>query len=373
MVLVRGQRVCCGVRSMQILDELSSVTDFVERLMETTHAIVLFMDVEGRVVLFNGFMHELSGYALDEVRGRDWFDTFVPERERERLRGLYGQGLGGVEVARNVNPILTRSGEERLIEWWANVVCDEQGEPVGLLSVGQDITEREVMRAEIAERERLASIGMMASVFAHEVGNPLNAMYLQAQLLRRRVDHPDRGPLTPKVDALIHELQRLSKLLDEFRSFHRPAELLLSTTDLPALLAHVRELLEPLAAAEGLRIEAEIDAQLPRLQANAAKLEQVVLNLCKNAIEAMKERGERLRIRAHASEQGVTIEIQDEGRGIPEALDVFMPFTTTKAQGLGLGLAVARDIVHAHGGELSYTSEAGLGTTFRLELPVAEG
>ena len=371
MVLAEYQALCSGIRDMETLDQLSGVTNFVERLMKTTHAIVLFMDVEGRVVLFNDFMRDLSGYELEEVRGRDWFDTFIPERERERLKALYAQGIGGVEVARNVNPIVIRSGEERVIEWWANVVVDETGATIGLLSVGQDITEREAMRAEVAERERLASIGMMASVFAHEVGNPLNAMYLQAQLLRRRIDRPNRGPLAPKVDGLIHELQRLSKLLDEFRSFYRPTELLLSTTDLPALLAHVRALLEPLAEERGLRVEADIDANLPRLQANSAKLEQVVLNLCKNAMEAMKERGELLCIRARAREEGVTIEVQDEGKGIPEDLDVFAPFTTTKAQGMGLGLAVARDIVRAHGGELSYTSELGVGTTFTLVLPVS--
>lgn len=356
---------------MTSLTELSSETNFVGRLMRSTHAIVLFMDPQGRVVLFNDYMRDLSGYALEEVQGKDWFDHFIPEHERERLRELYARGIDGVEVARNVNPIRTRAGEERLIEWWGNAVYDEAGEVLGLVSVGQDITEREQLRTKLAESERLASIGMMASVFAHEIGNPLNAMFLQAQLLRRRVDRPDRGELGPKVDALLGEIQRLNTLLDEFRSYHRPTKLQLSMTDIAEVLTNVEHTLTLQAKDRGLRIESEVEGELPRLFANANKLKQVFLNLCKNALEAMHERGEVLRLRARPTEEGgVRVDVIDEGVGVSEDLpDLFAPFATTKSSGMGLGLPLVRDIVRAHGGDIAYAGNDSGGTTFTVTLP----
>ena len=356
---------------MTSLTELSSETDFVDRLMQTTHAIVLFMDPTGLIILFNPYMSQLCGYALEEVRGRDWFEQFIPDEDRERLRSVYASGIEGVQIARNINAIVTRSGERRLIEWWADAVHDEHGKILGLVSVGQDITEREALRAKLAESERLASIGMMASIFAHEFGNPLNAMYLQAQLLRRRIDRPDRGPLAPKVDALLGEIQRLSTLLDEFRSYHRPSTLQLAMTDVGELLMHVQHLLNPQATDQQLRIECTVVGELPVLVGNANKLKQVFINLCKNAFEAMRERGEVLRIRAQAdTDMAIRVDFSDEGVGIPTDIpDVFAPFATTKSSGMGLGLALVRDIVRAHGGDVTYVSEIGVGTTFTVTLP----
>ena len=356
---------------MSSLTELASETDFVERLMETAHAIVLFMDPAGHIVLFNDYMRDLCGYAIEEVRGHDWFEQFIAEPERSRLRELYANGIAGTSVTRNRNHIVTRAGERRLVEWWGDAVHDEHGAVLGLISVGQDITEREQLRSKLAESERLASIGMMASVFAHEIGNPLNAMYLQAQLLRRRIDRPNPGDLAPKVDALLGEIQRLNILLEEFRSYHRPTKLQLSMTDIGELLLQVKHVLGPQARDQNLRIECSIAGELPRLMANANKLKQVFINLCKNAFEAMRERGEVLRIHAQTdAEGGIRVDIHDEGVGIPDDIpDVFAPFATSKSSGMGLGLALVRDIVRAHGGDVTYVTTIGEGTTFTVALP----
>ena len=115
---------------------------------------------------------------------------------------------------------------------------------------------------------------------------------------------------------------------------------------------------------------AMIAAELPAVRASANKLQQVFLNLCKNAMEAMAQRGELLRICARVSEGGgVEVQICDEGKGIAADVDVFAPFVTTKHSGMGLGLALVRDIVEAHGGEIGYRSEVDVGTTFTIQLP----
>ena len=121
--------------------ELQGERDFAESLIETAPAIVLLLDTEGRIVRINPYLEEISGYRLQEVKGKDWFETFLPERYRDQLRSLFQRAVSGVQTRGNVNPIVTRDGLERGIEWFDRTLADASGNVVGLLVVGQDITE----------------------------------------------------------------------------------------------------------------------------------------------------------------------------------------------------------------------------------------
>ncbi len=116
--------------------------DFAQSLIETAQAIIMVLDVQGRIVRFNRYMEELSGYRLDEVQGRDWFATFLPERDRERIRGLFLKAMGGIATRGNVNAIVAKDGRELDIEWNDNTLKDGHGNIVGVLSIGLDVTER---------------------------------------------------------------------------------------------------------------------------------------------------------------------------------------------------------------------------------------
>jgi PAS domain S-box-containing protein len=353
---------------LHVEPRLAIESDFVERLLSTSHSIVLFMDPSARIVLFNDYLCELCGHDFREVIGQDWFEHFVPEAERRRLRRAFENSLHKPDSHSHVSPIVTRTGEMRQIEWRTNAVHAEDGVLLGLISVGEDITEQLALRAKLAESERLANIGMMASVLAHEVGNPLNAIYLQIQLLRRQVDRPERGPLVPKVDAVLSEITRLSMLLDDFRAYRDPSKVPLTLTDLRRVITHVTELLRARAAERAIAIACEVDPSLPHVLGNDNKLKQMLINLCKNAIEAMPEGG-KLKVQAHANDEHVCIDVIDNGPGLPSEVDVFAPFSTTKQSGMGLGLPLAREIVTAHGGTISYASAPQQGTTFTISLP----
>jgi PAS domain S-box-containing protein len=119
--------------------------DFAAGLIEAAPAIIVMLDLEGRIKHVNPYFEKLAGYRLDEVRGKNWFETFLPERDRERIRALFGTAAQGVPTRGNVNPIVTRDGEEREIEWHDQVVRDEQGNIATLLAIGQDVTERRKM------------------------------------------------------------------------------------------------------------------------------------------------------------------------------------------------------------------------------------
>ena len=130
--------------------ELKNERNFAEGLIKTTQAIILLLDEEGRIEHFNPYMEQISGYRLDEVKGKDWFTTFLPERDQKRIKELFCKARSGIQTQGNINPIVTKDGQECEIEWFDKVLTDTNGNVAGLLATGQDITERK--KAEEAVR-----------------------------------------------------------------------------------------------------------------------------------------------------------------------------------------------------------------------------
>ncbi len=135
--------------------ELRKERDLARSLVETAQAIVLVLDTQGFIVDFNPYMEEISGYKLEEVQGRDWFSTFLPERDRQHLRELFSNAVGGIQTRGNVNPIVTKSGEQLYIEWYDKTLKDDAGNIVGLLSIGLDITDRKRAVEQLQEERNL--------------------------------------------------------------------------------------------------------------------------------------------------------------------------------------------------------------------------
>jgi signal transduction histidine kinase/DNA-binding NarL/FixJ family response regulator len=229
--------------------------------------------------------------------------------------------------------------------------------------------ERERLQRELLTHERLAAIGETAAALAHEIANPLNSMFVLVQLLQRRVARIQG--LDPKIagdiDKLLEENRRLAGLLAEFRSHRGGQELSRAPVDLAALCERAIAMHGPFLRAQGIRVETDIAALAPTL-ADGPKLTQVLVNLIKNGAEAMPHGG-TLTLRLFAEGDNDIIELHDTGSGIPDGLDAFASFRTTKEHGTGLGLPVARQIVTAHGGAIDFTSPPGAGTTFRFRLP----
>jgi signal transduction histidine kinase len=241
----------------------------------------------------------------------------------------------------------------------------------------------DALRAEFAERkraeqrlrdsERLVTIGTTAAKLAHEIGNPLNGMATTVQLIERHLakqkDTVDEV-LSSAVQDLAQEIHRLRSLLQKLRALARPRPLDLEPTDLAAIAAEVLRREAAYYAEHRIRVEQAFAANLSPVMANTEEFTQVLLNLYKNAVEAMPEGG-TLTVRVFQSGTHACLEVSDTGTGILEEVNIFEPFVTTKTKGTGLGLAIVQQIVAAHGGTITYTSTADQGTTFTLALPVA--
>lgn len=230
-------------------------------------------------------------------------------------------------------------------------------------------------QARMILNEKMAAVGTFASGLAHEVRNPLNSVALQLSLLERRA-----APLEPKVSSEIKELiaiireevKRLDGLVSDFLELSRAGRLHRQPTDLDALLDEVTRLLRPEARVQGVTLRRQpIGGPLAELPLDGEKIKQVAINLVRNAIEAMPSGG-AVTLESGSVDGAVVVSVRDTGPGLPEGLDVFQLFVTSKPRGTGLGLPIAQQIVLEHGGELFAVSQPGKGATFTIRLPLPE-
>lgn len=232
-----------------------------------------------------------------------------------------------------------------------------------------EVEERLVRRERQAQAERLTAVRTLSAGLAHEVRNPLNAAKLQLELLERRLRRGDGDPRLLDAAELVRvEIGRLSKLLDEFLAFARPADLAPTPTDMVSLARHVAELERPGAEVRGVTLE--VTAPVPSIEAlvDAAKIHQVVQNLLRNAIEA-SPRGGKVDVIVEPIDGGVALRVRDQGPGIPTHVltRIYEPFFSTKEGGTGMGMAIVHSLVSLHGGEIHVRSENG--TEFAVHLP----
>jgi two-component system sensor histidine kinase HydH len=222
--------------------------------------------------------------------------------------------------------------------------------------------------------ERMAAVGTLAASLAHEVRNPLNSINLQLVLLARRVGRLEgdrREEIGGIIDGARREIARLDGLVEEFLSLSTIDRLALEATHPNEVMREVLGLMAPGARLRGIEVAEELAPDLPPLRLDREKIKQVLINLVRNAIEAMPEPG-RLTVASRQVDRTVVISVADTGVGIEPGLDVFDFFTTTKRGGTGLGLPIARRIVEGHGGSLTYRSTPGRGTVFQMTLKMPD-
>lgn len=236
------------------------------------------------------------------------------------------------------------------------------------------LAEVRTLEAEMERRERLSTLGDMAAAVAHEIRNPLNAVSMGLQRLRVEFQPGEAEEYRRLLELVGGEVRRLNAIVEEFLSLARPLPLKPGPVRVPDLVEEILGLVEAEARRAGIRIEPALLPDLPLLRADRDRLKQVLLNLVLNALQAMPGGGV-LTLGAAPVGDLLILTVADTGAGIPpEVLPrLFEPYVTTKARGLGLGLAIARRIVEAHNGRIEAETEPGRGTRFRITLPLGGG
>ena len=250
---------------------------------------------------------------------------------------------------------------------------DTLGHQIGLAveRVRHD-NELKAAQEQIVRNEKMAVLGTFASGLAHEVRNPLNSIALQLSVLERRIGRcePETAAEMSELTAVIRdEVRRLDSLVGDFLLFSRTDRVQFRPANLALLVDDVLRLLAPEAEAAGVAMRHHRVTPVPEMAVDAEKVRQVVMNLARNAIEAMADGGE-LVIETAATEGAARLVVRDTGPGLPEGLDVFQLFVTTKPKGTGLGLSIVHEIVAQHGGTVTGAGVPGGGAAFTVTLPI---
>ena len=358
-----------------VVEKLKETEEGFRLLVEGVRDYAIYMlDPDGFVTTWNTGAQRIKGYTAEEIIGKHFSCFYTPEdvQSNHPDRALQIAAAEGKYEEENLR--VRKDGSV----FWATVLIsalrDRTGELRGFAKVVQDITERKESEQRLREKDRLATLGTTAAVFAHEVGNTLNGVSTSLQVISDLINSADnRDPLLAETIEMAHQdMRRLTSLLGDYRSFAKPQTLKFEPSDLRQITEEVLAPATNSYKASGISVTYDFDEDLPLVPVDREKIRQVVLNVCKNAVEAMPDGG-ILSCKAYRENDRFVLEISDTGIGIPDGLDVFQLFKTTKPTGTGLGLPIVEQIISEHRGTVDFSSQVGKGTTFRISLPLGLG
>jgi PAS domain S-box-containing protein len=340
-------------------------------LVESSAEAILAMGPDRKVTTWNAAAERVYGYTREEAIGRTFSELIVPPESHENGQAAFARlhELGSItaEVSH-----MRRDGSRFPAEVTASVISDGSGAIAGVSLIARDVTERHHLEDQLRQAQKMEAVGQLAGGIAHDFNNLLTVISGYGQLALARVGG---GPGSLELGEIERAAERATVLTRQLLAFSRRQMLDPEVLDLSAVARGLAPMLERLIG-EDIEVQLRSPGSLPEVFADAAQIEQVLINLAVNARDAMPEGG-RLLIETGADDGFVCLSVTDTGTGIePDALaHVFEPFYTTKpvGEGTGLGLASVHGAITQSGGHVRVESEPGIGTTFQVYLPVTSG
>ena len=368
------------------VEEYERLKEFSENIVESINVGILAADLEDRVESWNHQIEQLTGVPRAQAQGRTLADLFPGDlaEQFDRVRGETGihhiykyvlkpaaAANGNGHVNGNGNLVPARFREATLNIAIAPLVSKEQ-QQIGRLIIFDDVTDRAELEQRLVQADKLSSIGLLAAGVAHEVNTPLAVISTYAQMLAKQVAEDSQKSLI--LDKIAKQTFRASEIVNSLLNFSRTSTTSFGNVQLNRVIQETISLLDHQFQKSGIRIQSDLQSELPPVHGNAGKLQQVFLNLFLNARDAMSGGG-TLEVRTWFEGAGVKVEVADTGPGIaPEHIHrIYDPFFTTKIarKGTGLGLSVTYGIIQEHGGSIEVSNRRSGGALFRLELPAA--
>jgi PAS domain S-box-containing protein len=364
--VVSTKIVGIGKQLRDVREIFSTLRENLDQMMSGLEDGLLLFGADGRAVLVSPSVEKFIGRRASDLRGKRVSEIFLanhPMRSALRLEGDNIEPVDGTEVT------LSDSSGTRRIGLTAQVIR-ERGQRMGTLVTFRDVESLQRIGDQLQISERLAALGRLTAGVAHEVKNPLNSMRLWLEVLKANM--PVELEPQQAVKMLDSEIDRLDRAVKTFLNFTRPVELKLEETDLRQLLDEVLDAARPSITKAGLELRVDLPSEFPPVFVDRQLIHQGVLNLLLNASEFTSPGG-RITLSLRRSGDTAVIAVADSGKGISaeDQKKIFQLFFTTRPGGTGIGLANTFRFVQLHNGRIEFDSEAGRGTTFRIELPLA--
>lgn len=349
-----------------------------KKVLDNLPQLVAYVDREQRYRFNNLAYERLFGQRPQDIYGKS-LPELLGEAAYRDIRVYVEQALSGKAVDFELQLAYQGAGlRDVVVSYLPDISA--QGEVRGFYGIVNDVTlikeseRRERMRlAELAHVSRLASMGEMATEIAHEINQPLAAIAMySAAGLRTLNGGGEQAKLEGWLEAINAQAKRASEIIRRLRRFLQKGETQQGPVDVNRITREAAALLAHEAKSHHVIVELDLADDLPALQGDRVLLQQVVFNLGRNAVDAVRDQGGegRVRLSTRFDDQHVTVEVSDNGPGVDAAFgeSIFDSFITNKKDGLGMGLAISRSIVEAHAGSLRYTTNPGGGTTFMFSL-----
>jgi PAS domain S-box-containing protein len=355
--------VACKVDLLHTQSMLKTIIDQMEQE-------ILFLDSEGLVVGMNQTVLNRSGLPKRVLIGRHYCDIFTRsnEGECEEWDDPFIKTMRTRAPAETTTSMVDSDGRVQYYRVYTSPVADEDGSVNHVVAVRRDITQRRAMENRLQQAERLASIGELSTYMAHEIRNPLFSISGFTNSLMRDKEVGDKA--REKLAIILDESRRLDEVLRSLLNFTRPTEAQVAEVDLNEVVRATMDVMQLPCSNQSVVAHVSLDDGMAKVQANPDLIKQCLINLIKNALEAM-ETGGKMYVTTSMSQDMAMLAVEDTGVGIPLDIrdKIFSPFFSTKDKGVGLGLAQIHKIVGELGGRVDLVSMQGVGTKVTLYLP----
>ncbi len=365
------------VENARLYQELRKSERFREHVLNSMASGLAVVNMKGEILAFNRAAEALLGFSESEVLSQPFGALFGAEGESQ----LHATLEHGREALREETLLRARDGSPVPVSLTTSLLRSERRTVYGAIATFMDLTPLKRAEDNARRLDRLAALGRFTSSVAHEIRNPLTGIAAGVQYLARAMEAD--APAREHLSFILSEIKRLDRIVQDLFDITHPRGLQTRTAPLDETAARAIQLLRALTEERGVTLKIDIAPRTPAVPHDPDQLEQVIINLIKNAVEASTPgqtvhlslepaMAPRVARRRAVGPTGVLMRVRDEGSGISieDLKTIFEPFFTTKPGGTGLGLYICHDIVKRHGGGLTVQSEPGRGTTFTLELPL---